>query len=159
MLCYETNLVLDVTRDNIEFLKKKPGAERLKFLSNYFFISYDVAKYAMQSFKNDAFIILFDIVEKKGDIDVLSYMHENDTAIHLPFVSIREMDLARFKRYEEEIKNLESRLKAIENGIAKLSDSIFGNWLDSVSLEEGDANDSAEAGLPLPQSLFEYQTP
>lgn len=140
MLCYETNLELDITRDNIEFLKKKPGAERLKFLANYFFISYDVAKYAMQSFKNDAFIVLFDIVEKKGDIDVLSYMHENDTAIHLPFVSIREMDLARFKRYEEKIKSLEDKLRAIENGIMRMSDAVFDSWPVFDTSKEGDAD-------------------
>lgn len=140
MLCYETNLVLDVTKDNIEFLKKKSGAERLKFLANYFFISYDVAKYAMQSFKNDAFIVLFDIVEKKGDIDVLSYMHENDTAIHLPFVSIREMDLARFKHYEEKIKSLEDRLRAIENGIMRMSDAVFDSWPVFDTSKEGDAD-------------------
>lgn len=150
MLCYETNLELDIARDNIEFLKKKSGAKRLKFLADYFLLSYDEAGYAIKSFKNDAFIVLFNVVERRGDINALAYAHENKTAIFPSFVSIREMDLARFKRYEEEIKNLESRLKAIENGIAKLSDSIFGNWLDSVSLEEGDANDSAEAGLSLP---------
>lgn len=150
MLCYETNLELDIARDNIEFLKKKSGAERLKFLSDYFLLSYDEAGYAIKSFKNDAFIVLFNVVEKRGDINALAYSHENKTAIFPSFVSIREMDLARFERYEEEIKNLESRLKAIENGIAKLSDSIFGNWLDSVSLEEGDSNDSAEVGLSLP---------
>lgn len=146
MLCYETNLELDVTRDNIEFLKKKSGAERLKFLANYFFISYDVAKYAMQSFKNDAFIVLFDIVEKKGDIDVLSYMHENDTAIHLPFVSIREMDLARFKRYEEKIKSLEDRLRAIENALIDVSDKIFTNWRTGLFDTSGDSvDDTVEA--------------
>ena len=61
MLCYETNVKLDIAKDNIEFLKK-PGVERLKFLSNYFCLSYDEAKYAMQSFKNDAFVVLFNIV-------------------------------------------------------------------------------------------------
>ena len=146
MLCYETNLVLDITKDNIEFLKKKSGAERLKFLANYFFISYDVAKYAMQSFKNDAFIILFDIVEKKGDIDVLSYKHKNDTAIRPPFVSIREIDLARFKRYEEEIRSLEDRLKTLENALIDVSDKIFTNWRTGLFDTSGDGvNDTVEA--------------
>lgn len=143
MLCYETNLVLDVTKDNIEFLKKKSGAERLKFLANYFFISYDVAKYAMQSFKNDAFIVLFDIVEKKGDIDVLSYMHENDTAIHLPFVSIREIDLARFKSYEEEIKNLKDKLKIVVDGLIAMTNLTyppFSGLRMFDALKEGDAD-------------------
>lgn len=144
MLCYETNLVLDITKDNIEFLKKKSGAERLKFLANYFFISYDVAKYAMQSFKNDAFVILFDIVEKKGDIDVLSYMHENDTAIHPPFVSIREIDLARFKRYEEEIKNLKDQLKIVVDGLISMTTNLthppFSELRMFDALKEGDAD-------------------
>lgn len=144
MLCYETNVKLDIVKDNMEFLKKKPGVERLKFLTNYFFLSYDEARYAMQSFKNDAFVVLFDIVEKKSDIKTLGYMHENDTAIHLPFVSIREMDLARFKRYEEKIKSLEDRLRAIENGIMRLSDAIFDSWPMFDTSKEGDANDSAE---------------
>lgn len=144
MLCYETNIELDMAKDNIEFLKKKSGAERLKFLADYFFLSYNEAKYAIQSFKQDAFVVLFDIVEKKGDIGTLSYMHENDTAIPLPFVSIREMDLARFKRYEEKIKSLEDRLRAIENGIMRLSDAVFDRWPIFDASKEGDANDSAE---------------
>lgn len=139
MLCYETNIELDMTKDNIEFLKK-PGAERLKFLAGYFFLSYNEAKYAIQSFKKDAFVVLFDIVEKKGDIEALSYMHENDTAIHLPFVSIREMDLARFKRYEEKIKSLEDRLRAIENGIMRLSDAVFDSWPVFDISKEGDTD-------------------
>ena len=137
MLCYETNVKLDIAKDNIEFLKK-PGVERLKFLSNYFCLSYDEAKYAMQSFKNDAFVVLFNIVEKKGNIQ------ENRNVIHLPFVSIREMDLARFKRYDDRIKSLEDRLKAIENGIMRMSDTVFDNWSVFDTLKEGDANDSAE---------------
>lgn len=140
MLCYETSIKLDIAKDNIEFLKKKPGAERLKFLANYFLLSYDAAKYAIQSFKTDAFVVLFDIVEKKGDIDVLSYMHENDTAIHPPFVSIREMDLARFERYEDKIRSLEDRLVAIENGVMKMYYSIFDSWPISNMPKEGDAD-------------------
>lgn len=143
MLCYETNIELDMAKDNIEFLKKKPGAERLKFLANYFFISYDVAKYAMQSFKNDAFIVLFDIVEKKGDIDVLSYMHKNDTAIHPPFVSIREIDLARFKRYEEEIQNLKDKLKIVVDGLISMTSLTyppFSRFRMFDDLKEGDAD-------------------
>lgn len=140
MLCYETSIKLDIARDNIEFLKKKPGAERLKFLANYFLLSYGEAKYAIQSFKNDAFIVLFEIVEKKGNIDVLAYMHENDTAIHPPFVSIREMDLVRFERYEEKIKSLEDRLRTIENGIMRLSDTIFDSWHMFDAPKEGDAD-------------------
>lgn len=142
MLCYETSIELDMTKDNIEFLKK-PGAERLKFLANYFFISYDVAKYAMQSFKNDAFVVLFDIVEKKGDIDVLSYMHENDTAIHPPFISIREIDLARFKRYEEEIKNLKDQLKIVVDGLISMTNLTyppFSGLRMFDALKEGDAD-------------------
>lgn len=139
MLCYETNIELDITKDNIEFLKK-PGAERLKFLADYFFLSYDEAKYAIQSFKKDAFVVLFDIIEKKGDIEALSYMHKNDTAIHLPFVSIREMDLARFKYYEEKIKSLEDRLRAIENGIMRLSDAVFDSWPVFDTSKEDDAD-------------------
>lgn len=140
MLCYETSIKLDIAKDNIEFLKKKPGAERLKFLANYFLLSYDEAKYAMQSFKNDAFIVLFDIVEKKGNIDVLAYIQENDTVIHPPFVSIREMDLVRFERYEDKIKSLEDRLRAIENGIMRLSDTIFDSWHMFDVPKEGDAD-------------------
>lgn len=143
MLCYETNVKLDIAKDNIEFLKK-PGVERLKFLSNYFCLSYDEAKYAMQSFKNDAFVVLFNIVEKKGNIEELEYIQENRNVIHLPFVSIREMDLARFKRYDDRIKSLEDRLKAIENGIMRMSDTVFDNWSVFDTLKEGDANDSAE---------------
>ena len=140
MLCYETSIKLDIAKDNIEFLKKKPGAERLKFLANYFLLSYDKAKYAIQSFKTDAFVVLFDIIEKKGDVDALAYMHENDTAIHPSFVSIREMDLVRFERYEEKIKSLEDRLRAIENGIMGLSDTIFDSWHMFDAPKEGDAD-------------------
>lgn len=140
MLCYETNVKLDIAKDNIEFLKKKPGAERLKFLANYFLLSYDEAKYAMQSFKNDAFVILFNIVEKRGDINTLGYAHENSTVIFPSFVSVREMDLARFERYEEKIKSLEDRLRAIENGIMRLSDTIFDSWHMFDVPKEGDAD-------------------
>ena len=140
MLCYETNLKLDIAKDNIEFLKKKSGAERLKFLANYFLLSYDEAKYAMQSFKNDAFVILFNIVEKRGDINTLGYAHENSTVILPSFVSVREIDLARFERYEEKIKSLEDRLRAIENGIMRLSDTIFDSWHMFDAPEEGDAD-------------------
>lgn len=145
MLCYETHLELDVTKDNIEFLKK-PGAERLKFLADYFFLSYNEAQYAIQSFKQDAFVVLFDIVEKKGDIGALSYMHKNDTAIHLPFVSIREMDLTRFKRYEEKIKSLEDRLKTLENALIDVSDKIFTNWKTGLFDTSGEGvDDTVEA--------------
>ena len=98
----------------------------------------------MQSFKNDAFVVLFNIVEKKGNIEELEYIQENRNVIHLPFVSIREMDLARFKRYDDRIKSLEDRLKAIENGIMRMSDTVFDNWSVFDTLKEGDANDSAE---------------
>ena len=140
MLCYETNLKLDIAKDNIEFLKKKSGAERLKFLANYFLLSYAEAKYAMQSFKNDAFVILFNIVEKRGDINTLGYAHENSTVILPSFVSVREIDLARFERYEEKIKSLEDRLRAIENGIMRLSDTIFDSWHMFDAPKEGDAD-------------------
>ena len=140
MLCYETNVKLDIAKDNIEFLKKKSGAERLKFLANYFLLSYDEAKYAMQSFKNDAFVILFNIVEKRGDINTLGYAHENSTVILPSFVSVREIDLARFERYEEKIKSLEDRLRAIENGIMRLSDTIFDSWHMFDASKEGDAD-------------------
>lgn len=146
MLCYETNLKLDPTRDNAEFLKKKSGAERLKFLADYFFLSYDEAGYAIRSFDDDAFTILFDIIEKKGDIDALTYMHENDTAIHLSFVSIREMDLARFKRYDARIKELEDKLKIVVDGLVSMTNvtyPLFSRLRMFDSLKEGDANDSA----------------
>lgn len=144
MLCYETNIKLDIVKDNMEFLKKKPGVERLKFLTNYFFLSYDEAKYAMQSFDNDAFVVLFNIVEKKGNIEELEYIQENRNVIHLPFVSIREMDLARFKRYDDKIKSLEDRLRAIENGIMRMSDAVFDSWSVFDTSKESDVNDSAE---------------
>lgn len=140
MLCYETNIKLDIVKDNMEFLKKKPGVERLKFLTNYFFLSYDEAKYAMQSFDNDAFVVLFNIVEKKGNIEELEYIQENRNVIHLPFVSIREMDLARFKRYDDKIKSLEDRLRAIENGIMRMSDAIFDSRPVFDTSKEGDAD-------------------
>ena len=143
MLCYETSVKLDIAKDNIEFLKKKPGAERLKFLANYFLLSYDEAKYAMQSFKNDAFVILFNIVEKNGNIEELEYIQENRNVIHPPFITIREMDLARFKRYEDKIKSLEDRLRAIENGIIRMSDAVFDSWPVFDTSKEGDANDGA----------------
>lgn len=146
MLCYETNLELDIARDNIEFLKKKSGAERLKFLADYFLLSYDEAGYAIKSFKNDAFIVLFNVIEKRGDINALAYSHENKTAIFPSFVSIREMDLARFKRYEEEIKSLEDRLKTLENALIDVSDKIFTNWRTGLFDTSGDGvNDTVEA--------------
>ena len=144
MLCYETNVKLDIVKDNIEFLKK-PGVERLNFLSNYFFLSYDEAKYAIQSFKNDAFVVLFNIVEKKGNIEELEYIQENRNVIHLPFVSIREMDLARFKRYDDRIENLENRLKTLENALIDVSDKIFTNWRTGLfDTSEDGVNDSAK---------------
>lgn len=143
MLCYETNIKLDIAKDNIEFLKKKPGAERLKFLANYFLLSYDEAKYAMQSFKNDAFVVLFNIVEKNGNIEELEYIQENRNVIHPPFITIREMDLARFERYEDKIRSLEDRLRAIENGIMRMYFAIFDGWPVSDTTKEGDANDGA----------------
>ena len=146
MLCYETNLELDIARDNIEFLKKKSGAERLKFLADYFLLSYDEAGYAIKSFKNDAFIVLFNVIEKRGDINALAYSHENKTAIFPSFVSIREMDLARFKRYEEEIKSPEDRLKTLENALIDVSDKIFTNWRTGLFDTSGDGvNDTVEA--------------
>ena len=144
MLCYETNVKLDIVKDNIEFLKQKPGVERLKFLTNYFCLSYNEAKYAIQSFKNDAFVVLFNIVEKNGNIEELEYIQENRNVIHLSFVSIREMDLARFKRYDDKIKSLEDRLRAIESGIMRMSDAVFDSQPVFDTSKEGDANDSAE---------------
>ena len=143
MLCYETSVKLDIAKDNIEFLKKKSGAERLKFLANYFLLSYDEAKYAMQSFKNDAFVVLFNIIEKNGNIEELEYIQENRNVIHPPFITIRQMDLARFKRYEDKIKSLEDRLRAIENGIIRMSDAVFDSWPVFDTSKEGDANDGA----------------
>lgn len=144
MLCYETNIKLDIVKDNMEFLKKKPGVERLKFLTNYFFLSYDEAKYAIQSFQNDAFVVLFNIVEKNGNIEELEYIQENRNVIHNSFVSIREMDLARFKRYDDKIRSLEDRLRAIKNGIMKMSDAVFDSWSVFDTSKESDVNDSAE---------------
>lgn len=151
-MTYEYNppVKLNVVKDNLEFLENKNGADRAKFICDYFYYnSLEEPVYIVNSFGEGAFLQTFDMVKRKGQLEGLCFRKANPDNFPIggywPPTS-RDIDLARFRLYDDRIENLESRLKTLENALIDVSDKIFTNWRTGLfDRSGGDANDSAEA--------------
>ena len=151
-LTYEYNppAKLDVVKDNYKFLENESGVGRAEFIRDYFYYnSLEEPVYIVNSFGEQAFVQTFDMVKRKGQLEGLCSRKANPD--HFPIggywpPTTRDIDLARFRLYDEKIEDLENRLKTLENALISVADKIFTNWRTGLfdTSEEGDANDSAE---------------
>lgn len=147
---YNPPIELDMVQDNMRFLSLSSPSNRAKFLEDYFFFEgLTIPVYAINSFHENAFLEVFDIVKRNKMLQPLCYRKANPNIQSIGRYyppTIRDIDLARFRYYDNRIKNLENRLKTIEDILLGISDKIANNW-DSTNTFDcfgGDANDSAE---------------
>lgn len=138
---------LDAVQDNMHFLSLSSPSNRAKFLEEYFFFeNLTVPVYAINSFYERAFLEMFDIVKRNQMLQPLCYRKANPNFYSIDGYSpptTRDIDLARFRRYDNKIENLEKRLEVIENVLMHISGEITSSRIFNNS--GGDANDSAEA--------------
>lgn len=132
-ITYEYNppAKLDVVKDNFKFLENKSGADRAKFIRDYFYYSgLEEPVYIVNSFGEKAFLQTFDMVKRKGQLKGLCFRKANPNDYPIGGYwppNQRDIDLARFKLYDDRIENLENRLKTLENALIDVSDKIFTN--------------------------------
>lgn len=116
---YNPPVELNVVQDNIDFLSLSSPSNRARFLEKYFFFeNLIVPVYAINSFHENAFLEVFNIVKRNKMLRPLCYQKANPNIRSIGEYNpptIRDIDLARFRYYDNKIKELESRLKAIEN--------------------------------------------
>lgn len=151
-ITYEYNppAKLDMVKDNFKFLENESGTDRAKFIRDYFYYnSLEEPVYIVNSFGERAFLQAFDMVKRKGQLEGLCYRKSNPDDYPIGGYwppTTRDIDLARFRLYDDRIENLENRLKTLENALIDVSDKIFTNWKTGLfDSSGGDANDSAEA--------------
>ena len=143
---YFSPVKLDIVKDNLEFLENKSGTERAKFLQKYFlFDRLEEPVYAINSFKEGAFLQLFDIVKRNAQLDNLAFVRANlkeASVLNLCYIppNMRDIDLARFRLYDDRIKDLENRLKTLENALVDVSNKIFTNR--RIGLFDGSGGDA-----------------
>ena len=100
---------LNKVKDNYLFQQISSGADKIKFLQDYFYFSLSEATYALHAFKDDAFSIVFDMIS----LESLEYRRTNPTYLFLS-PTIKDMELVRLRRYDEKIVELENRIKLLE---------------------------------------------
>ena len=151
-LTYEYNppAKLDMVKDNFKFLENESGVGRAKFIRDYFYYkSLEEPVYIVNSFGEGAFLQTFDMVKRKGQLEGLCFRKANPDNYPIGGYwppTTRDIDLARFRLYDERIEDLENRLKTLENALIDVSNKIFTNWHTGLfDTSGGDANDSAEA--------------
>ena len=140
---------LDVVKDNLKFLENESGTERAKFIRDYFcYNGLEEPVYIVNSFGERAFLQTFDMVKRKGQLEALCYRKANPDNYPIGGYwppTTRDIDLTRFRLYDDRIEDLENRLKTLENALIDVSDKIFTNWRTGLfDVSGGDANDSAE---------------
>lgn len=144
---YNPPVELDMIQDNMCFLSLSSPSNRAKFLEEYFFFeNLTVPVYAINSFHERAFLEMFDIVKRNQMLQPLCYRKANPNFYSVGGYSpptARDIDLARFRWYDNKIENLEKRLEVIEDVLMHISNGITSSWIFNNS--GGDANDSAEA--------------
>lgn len=141
---------LDMAQDNMHFLSLSASSDRAQFLKKYFqFEGLEVPVYAINSFHERAFLEIFDIVKRNNMLQPLCYQKANPDSFNIGGYyppTIRDIDLARFRYYDNRIEELESRLKAIEDIFVDAPRKITTNYdLTTFDRSGGGANDSAEA--------------
>lgn len=147
---YNPPIELDMVQDNMRFLSLSAPSNRAKFLEDYFFFEgLTIPVYAINSFHENAFLEVFDIVKRNKMLQPLCYRKANP---HIQSVggyyppTIRDIDLARFRYYDNRIKEFEDRLKTIEDIFVNTPRKITTSYdLSIFDSSGGDANDSAEA--------------
>ena len=146
---YNPPVKLDVVKDNLKFLENESGTERAKFIRDYFcYNGLEEPVYIVNSFGEHAFLQIFDMVKRKGQLEALCFRKSNPD--HYPIggywpPTTRDIDLAKFRLYDDRIEYLENRLKTLENALVDVSDKIFTSWRTGLfDVSGGDANDSAE---------------
>ena len=116
---YSPPVELNMVQDNTNFLSLSSLSNRARFLEEYFFFeNLIVPVYAINSFHENAFLEVFDIVKRNKMLRPLCYQKANPNICFFGNYNpptIRDIDLARFRYYDNKIEELESRLKAIEN--------------------------------------------
>lgn len=131
---YEYNLPakLDVVKDNYKFLENESGVSRAEFIRDYFYYnSLEEPVYIVNSFGEEAFLQTFDMVKRKGQLEGLCFRKANPDNFPIGGYwppTTRDIDLARFRLYDDRIEDLENRLKTLENALIDVSDKIFMNW-------------------------------
>lgn len=150
-ITYEYNppAKLDMVKDNFKFLENESGTDRAKFIRDYFYYNrLEEPVYIVNSFGERAFLQTFDMVKRNGQLEGLCYRKSNPDDYPIGGYwppTTRDIDLARFRLYDDRIENLENRLKTLENALIDVSDKIFTNWRTGLFVSSGgDANDSAE---------------
>lgn len=146
---YSPPLELDIAQDNMRFLSLTSPSNRARFLEEYFFFeSLSAPVYAINSFRDKAFLEMIGIVKRNKMLQPLCYRKANPNIHYINGYyppTIRDIDLARFRYYDNRIENLENRLKTIENALTDAGDKISNNWSSNLfDASGGDANDSAE---------------
>lgn len=146
---YNPPVKLDVVKDNLKFLENESGAERAKFIRDYFcYNGLEEPVYIVNSFGEQAFLQTFDMVKRKGQLEALCYRKANPDNYPIGGYwppTTRDIDLARFRLYDDRIEDLENRLKTLENALIDVSDKIFTSWRTGLfDSSGGDANDSAK---------------
>lgn len=128
---YNPPIELDMVQDHMRFLSLSALSNRAKFLEDYFFFEgLTIPVYAINSFHENAFLEVFDIVKRNKMLQPLCYRKTN---LNIQSIggyyppTIRDIDLARFRYYDNRIKNLENRLKIIENTLISVSERIANN--------------------------------
>lgn len=152
-MTYEYNppAKLDIVKDNLKFLENESGTKRAEFIRDYFcYNSLEEPVYIVNSFGEMAFLQVFDMVKRKGQLEALCFRKSNPNNYSIGGYwppTTRDIDLARFRLYDDRIENLENRLKALENALIDVSNKIFTSWRTTGLFDDsgGDANDSVEA--------------
>lgn len=133
-MTYEYNppVKLDVVKDNLKFLENESGVKKAEFIRDYFYYnSLEEPVYIVNSFGEGAFLQTFDMVKRKGQLEGLCFRKANPDNFPIGGYwppTTRDIDLTRFRLYDDRIENLENRLKTLENALIGVSDKIFTNW-------------------------------
>lgn len=147
---YNPPVELDAVQDNIAFLSLSSPSNRARFLEEYFFFeNFTVPIYAINSFHENAFLEVFDIVKRNRMLQPLCYRKANPNTHSIGGYyppTIRDIDLARFRYYDNRIESLENRLKAIEDIFADVPRKITTSYdLSTFDTSEDGVNDTVEA--------------
>lgn len=142
---YNPPIELDMVQDNMRFLSLSAPSNRAKFLEDYFFFEgLAIPVYAINSFHENAFLEVFDIVKRNRMLQPLCYRKANPNiqlvgGYYPP--TIRDIDLARFRYYDNRIKELEDRLKTIEDIFVDAQRKITTSYdLSTFDSSGGDAD-------------------
>lgn len=143
---YNPPAKLDVVKDNYKSLENESGVSRAEFIRDYFYYnSLEEPVYIVNSFGEEAFLQTFDMVKRKGQLEGLCFRKANPDNFPIGGYwppTTRDIDLTRFRLYDDRIEDLENRLKTLENALIDVSDKIFTNWRTGLFDTSGDRVDN-----------------